>query len=284
VVKVLVDLSGGTVLDEETAEHTEAAHPEHLAVSSQQLSQASRNQFMWSRFPQFHSSRVWAAYLGIRASAVPFLLPKPRCRPIRRAAVRDRARARECMVTGLRMMRPSSTSLRIVWRELALEISFTSLGSSQILRFPQPTTDAARRFCVRRLTLLDNECQYMIPSGIVDAMRDMCAKRGCRHARGADLATRRGGRAQRRRICVAGDRRWCGELRFLHFDDLVCRRRVVGVEESSEVPFVVGSFSLVRGCQAALSHDRASAIFNLLNLMLTLLEIPVCSPCEHENL
>jgi len=32
VVEVLVDLSGGTVLDEETAEDTETAHPENLAV------------------------------------------------------------------------------------------------------------------------------------------------------------------------------------------------------------------------------------------------------------
>ena len=39
VVKVLVNLSGGTVLDEETAEHTEAAHPEDLAIPNQQLAQ-----------------------------------------------------------------------------------------------------------------------------------------------------------------------------------------------------------------------------------------------------
>ncbi|KAL2824645.1 hypothetical protein BDW59DRAFT_84298 [Aspergillus cavernicola] len=64
---------------------------------------------------------------------------------------------RECMVTGLRMMRPSLTSLRTVWRELALEISLISLGSSQILRLPQPTTEAARRFWVRRLTLLSEK-------------------------------------------------------------------------------------------------------------------------------
>jgi hypothetical protein len=50
------------------------------------------------------------------------------------------------MVTGLRMIRPSATSLRIVCLELALLISLTSLGSSQILRSPQPRTDAARRF------------------------------------------------------------------------------------------------------------------------------------------
>lgn len=34
VVEVLVDLSGGTVLDEETAEDTETAHPEDLAKST----------------------------------------------------------------------------------------------------------------------------------------------------------------------------------------------------------------------------------------------------------
>jgi hypothetical protein len=48
----------------------------------------------------------------------------------------------------------------MVWRELALAISLVSLGSSQILRFPQPTTEAARRFCVVRLTLLSNRSQH----------------------------------------------------------------------------------------------------------------------------
>lgn len=57
------------------------------------------------------------------------------------------------MVTGLRMIRPSAMSLRTVARELALEISLTSFGSSQILRLPQPATALARRFWVRRLTL-----------------------------------------------------------------------------------------------------------------------------------
>lgn len=57
------------------------------------------------------------------------------------------------MVTGFLMMRPSEMSLRMVLRELALEISLLSFGSSQILRLPQSATDAARRFCVRRFTL-----------------------------------------------------------------------------------------------------------------------------------
>ena len=34
VVEVLVDLSGGTVLDEKTAEDTETTHPEDLAVNN----------------------------------------------------------------------------------------------------------------------------------------------------------------------------------------------------------------------------------------------------------
>jgi hypothetical protein len=139
VVKVLIDLAAGTVLDEKTTEDSETAHPNNLAVDSS--------------IYDFHGFFSRITYLGIRASAVPFLLPKPRCLPIRRAAVSSRARDRECMVTGFRMMRPSATSFRMVWRELALEISLVSLGSSQILRFPQPTTDAARRFWVVRLTL-----------------------------------------------------------------------------------------------------------------------------------
>lgn len=36
VVKVLVDLSGGTVLDEKTTEDTQAAHPEDLAMAEYQ--------------------------------------------------------------------------------------------------------------------------------------------------------------------------------------------------------------------------------------------------------
>ena len=94
-----------------------------------------------------------AAHLGILAFLVPFLLPKPRCLPTLRASASSRALARECIVTGFWMMRPSATSFRMVCRELALLISVTSFGSSQIRRLPQPTTEAARRFCVRKLTL-----------------------------------------------------------------------------------------------------------------------------------
>ncbi len=65
------------------------------------------------------------------------------------------------MVTGFLMMRPSATSLRIVWRELALLISLTSLGSSQIFRSPTPRTEAARRFWVVRLTLRTKLSQYI---------------------------------------------------------------------------------------------------------------------------
>ena len=89
----------------------------------------------------------------MRASAVPFRLPVPRWRPIRRARFSSRARIRECIVVGFLMMRPSETNFRMVCRELALPISVISLGSSQTLFLPQPRTDAARRFCVVRFGL-----------------------------------------------------------------------------------------------------------------------------------
>lgn len=150
------------------------------------------------------------AYLGIRASFVPFLLPKPRCLPIRLASVRERARARECIVTGLRMMRPSATSLRIVWRELAFEISPTSFGSSQILRFPQPTTDAARRFCVRRLTLCEIGCQHLLCGD--GRVRSHCA---LSHRESASTS----GEAGNDGICGEAD--WYSMSFSLHFGCLV---------------------------------------------------------------
>lgn len=148
VVQVLVDLAACAVLDEETAEDTETTHPHDVTISpkvSIRLSELPFGHVCISGDISLKDQRLFT-YLGILASAVPFLLPKPRCLPILLAAVRARDLARECMVTGLRMMRPSEMSLRTVWRELALEISFTSFGSSQILRLPQPATDAARRF------------------------------------------------------------------------------------------------------------------------------------------
>lgn len=173
VVEVLVDLAGSTVLDQQAAEDTELAHPLDLAVGNCQsqsfpTTDIPQKIFLQSSNPSKTSPCIVSSqsvplllssgvgeetHLGIRASAVPFLLPKPRCLPMRRAAVSSRARAREWVVTGLRMIRPSEISLRTVARELALEISLTSLGSSQILRLPQPATALARRFWVRRLTL-----------------------------------------------------------------------------------------------------------------------------------
>lgn len=94
--------------------------------------------------------RIQTTLEGIRASAVPFLLPVPVCRPFLLAAWFSRTRNRECMTVGFLTMRPSAKSLRMFWRELALEISVVSLGSSQILRLPQPRTLAARAFWERR--------------------------------------------------------------------------------------------------------------------------------------
>lgn len=50
-------------------------------------------------------------------------LPTPMCLPLRRASVFLRHRAREWTVTGLRMIRPSFTSLRICWPERRTQTS-----------------------------------------------------------------------------------------------------------------------------------------------------------------
>ena len=63
-------------------------------------------------------------------------------------------RAREWTTVGFTMMRPSLMSFFTCVRELALPISDCSLGSSQIFRLPTPATDAASRFCERRLTIV----------------------------------------------------------------------------------------------------------------------------------
>jgi hypothetical protein len=133
VVKVFVDLSAGAVLDQKTAEDTELAHPLHLAICyvSRDLTTQTLlfNIFYHILLSSFciHSScqvyhfhriqlqeKLLFTYLGILALAVPFLLPKPLCLPSLLAAFNSRALVRECMVTGLRMMRPSETSLRMV--------------------------------------------------------------------------------------------------------------------------------------------------------------------------
>merc|ERR1719187_1951234 len=98
---------------------------------------------------------IHSTFTGIRALAVPFLLPVPVWRPLRRAMVFLRTRARECTATGLRIMRPSLMSLRMFWRELAFAISLVSLGSSQILFLPHFRTAAANRFCNRRVLMVD---------------------------------------------------------------------------------------------------------------------------------
>ena len=93
VVEVLVDLAGSTVLHEQAAEDTETTHPHNLTVvpEHQLLSFQSQIRF-YPRICSFLPNKAYIflasfAYLrgvsvqtydGIRASAVPFLLPKPR--------------------------------------------------------------------------------------------------------------------------------------------------------------------------------------------------------------
>jgi len=58
VVEVLVDLSGSTVLDEETAEDSQAAHPENLAVDTR-ISRRSQATIHPSSFPPRPLPSCW---------------------------------------------------------------------------------------------------------------------------------------------------------------------------------------------------------------------------------
>merc|ERR1719329_660877 len=78
---------------------------------------------------------------------VPRRLPAPWWRPLRFASRFLRTRERECIFTGLRLMRPSLSNFLMLKRELAMEISLASLGSSQMRPFPQSLMDAANLFC-----------------------------------------------------------------------------------------------------------------------------------------
>uniref|UniRef100_A0AAV1UNV2 Uncharacterized protein n=1 Tax=Peronospora matthiolae TaxID=2874970 RepID=A0AAV1UNV2_9STRA len=68
----------------------------------------------------------------------------PVWRPLRLASLRFVKRAREWITCGFLITKPSFTSFLMFWRELARAISFDSFGSSQILRLPHLSTDAAR--------------------------------------------------------------------------------------------------------------------------------------------
>merc|ERR1711972_1058562 len=93
---------------------------------------------------------IHISFWGIRASLVPFLLPKPVWRPLRLASVLSRTRDREWTATGFLMTRPSLMSLRMFCLELALAISLISLGSNHTLFLPHFITEEARRFCSLR--------------------------------------------------------------------------------------------------------------------------------------
>ena len=73
--------------------------------------------YLRSRFLSTRMRRIHRILVGIRALAVPLRLPWPMWRPLRRARAFLRTRARECTLTGLRIMRPSLISLRMFWPE-----------------------------------------------------------------------------------------------------------------------------------------------------------------------
>lgn len=109
--------------------------------------------------------RIQRSFWGIRAFAVPFLLPKPQCLPLRRASVFLRTRALEWTATGFLMIKPSLINLRMFCLELAFAISLTSLGSSQTFRLPHFITEAESLFWRRRLLQHERRNYYNLRHG-----------------------------------------------------------------------------------------------------------------------
>merc|ERR1719272_1092694 len=103
--------------------------------------------------------REWIL-VGMTAWEQPRRLPGPVWRPLRRAARLRRTREREWILVGLRMIRPSLISLRTLNRELAIPISLTSFGSSQIRFLPHFLTAAAKRFWTERPAILKKTTFY----------------------------------------------------------------------------------------------------------------------------
>ena len=115
---------------------------------------------------------IQITFSGRRALAVPLRLPypntcipalvtdinysyyihdQPECLPFLLASRALLTRDLEWMVVGFLMIKPSLTNFLTFCLELALLISVVSLGSSQILRLPHFSTEAASLFCSRRV-------------------------------------------------------------------------------------------------------------------------------------
>lgn len=94
---------------------------------------------------------IHITFSGIRALAVPCLLPNPLCRPFRLASKLARVLARLCTIWGFLIIKPSLISFLMFWREFALAISDDSLGSNQIFFRPHLSTLAASLFWTRKL-------------------------------------------------------------------------------------------------------------------------------------
>lgn len=123
-----------------------------------------RRDYIWSVTPGYVASylnRHWPNYLlashiclvskpgKTSDNATKWSIPE--CLPFLLAAIALRTRDLEWMTVGLRIIRPSLTNFLTFCRELAFPISVVSFGSSQILRFPHLRTEAANRFCSRRV-------------------------------------------------------------------------------------------------------------------------------------
>lgn len=140
-LQMVVNLLRLSVLAQQSSESPHPSHPHNLLRQTS----ISRSFSLTISYNQSITSSSSALFI---IHARPKL---PECLPFLLAANARLTRDREWMVVGFLMISPSLTSLRTFCLELALLISVVSLGSSQILRLPHLSTEAASLFCSRKV-------------------------------------------------------------------------------------------------------------------------------------
>jgi hypothetical protein len=112
-----------------------------------------------NRVSRYSCHSIFEAFYDLQSNPPYIFIPDgwflnlPVWRPFLTASNRVFTRFLECTTAGFFIMRPSFCRRATLRRELAREISLTSLGSNQILRLPHLRTDAARRFWSLRDTV-----------------------------------------------------------------------------------------------------------------------------------
>jgi hypothetical protein len=135
VIQVLIDLTSFSVLGKETTENTHTTHPDNLAghtsIGSTLSLTVTHVATVTLSSGTFQNTETRLRDLGLTDNKT----------------ILDELTNVGTYITHIYSQLPySSVNNQMYLRELALEISLTSLGSSQIFLWPHLRTEAARRF------------------------------------------------------------------------------------------------------------------------------------------